>query len=99
MVRKKKVLERRYDDTENKYKDNSTYGAKLFIESSCDSNIICNINHNNQWFESKITIYMRLINGSQLVKLKKLHSHLFPAIKCIGKIKAVGLKIKVPILL
>ena len=46
--------------TENKYKDNSTYGEKLFIESSCDSNIVCNINHNNKWFESKITIYMRL---------------------------------------
>ena len=59
MIRKE-VLEWRYDDTENKNKDNSTYGEKLFIESSCDSNIICNINHNNQWFESKIAIYMRL---------------------------------------
>ena len=29
--------------------------------------------------------------------LEEVHSYLFPAIKFIGKIKAVGLKIKVPI--
>ena len=62
---------------------------KSFIESSCDSNIICNIYHNNQWFESKITIYMRLTAHNW-----QSWKSTFPSFPChkIYREEAVGLK-------